>query len=77
MLAAVVIVVGIAIPAQAQSYTPIYSFGVVDAQQNSRNGQLALGRDGNFYGTINSINSGICQITPEGAETMLWWPRPR
>ncbi len=73
MLAAVVILAGIARPAQAQTYTKLYDFGVVDPSQNGPNGQLALGRDGNFYGTINSIISGIYQITPQGEETMLWW----
>jgi uncharacterized repeat protein (TIGR03803 family) len=73
MLAAVVILAGIAIPAQAQTYTPLYAFGAVDSSENGPNGQLALGRDGNFYGTINPDISGIYRITPKGAETMLWW----
>ncbi len=72
MLAAVVILAGIARPAQAQTYTPLYAFGAVDSTQNGPNGQLALGRDGNFYGTINSIISEIYKITPEGTETLLW-----
>ncbi len=72
-LVAVVILAGMARPAQAQTYTPLYAFGVVDSSENGPNGQLALGQDGNFYGTINPNISGIYQITPEGAETMLWW----
>ena len=72
MLAAVVLLAGIAIPAQAQTYTPLYSFGAVDSSQNGPNGQLALGRDGNLYGTINPSLSEIYQITPEGEETLLW-----
>jgi uncharacterized repeat protein (TIGR03803 family) len=73
MLAAAVILAGITIQAQAQTYSALYNFGVVDSSQNGPNGQLALGRDGNFYGTINQNVSGIYQITPGGAETMLWW----
>ncbi|MBZ5546341.1 MAG: hypothetical protein LAO22_00060 [Acidobacteriia bacterium] len=72
MLATVVILAGIAIPAQAQTYAPLYNFGVVDSSQNGPNGQLALGRDGNFYGTINQMRSEIYQITPGGGEKLLW-----
>jgi uncharacterized repeat protein (TIGR03803 family) len=72
MLAAVAILAGMAIPAQAQTYTPLYAFGAVDTTQNGPNGQLALGRDGNFYGTINQNISEIYRITPEGTETLLW-----
>jgi uncharacterized repeat protein (TIGR03803 family) len=72
MLAVVILLAGMAIPTQAQTYTPLYSFGAVDDTQNGPNGQLALGRDGNFYGTINQNISEIYQITPEGAETLLW-----
>ena len=76
MLAAVVILAGIARPAQAQTYTVLYDFGVVDPSQNGPNGQLALGRDGNLYGTINSIISGIYQITPEGRRRCSGGPQP-
>ncbi|MGA2966117.1 MAG: choice-of-anchor tandem repeat GloVer-containing protein, partial [Terriglobales bacterium] len=72
MLAAVVLLAGMARPAQAQTYTPLYAFGAVDSTQNGPNGQLALGRDGNFYGTINQNISEIYRITPEGTETLLW-----
>ena len=72
MLAAVMLLAGTAIPAQAQTYTPLYAFGAIDSTQNGPNGQLALGRDGNFYGTINPNVSEIYQITPEGTETLLW-----
>jgi uncharacterized repeat protein (TIGR03803 family) len=81
MLAAVVLLAGIAIPAQAQTYTPLYAFGAVDDTQNGPNGQLALGRDGNFYGTINQNRSEIYRITPGGVETLLWsapqYPAPQ
>jgi uncharacterized repeat protein (TIGR03803 family) len=73
MLAVLITLAGISIPAQAQTYTPLYAFGAIDSSQNGPNGQLALGRDGNFYGTINQSVSGIYEITPEGTETMLWW----
>jgi len=73
MLAVLVTLAGISIPAQAQTYTPLYNFGVLDSSQNGPYGQLALGRDGKFYGTINQNYSGIYQITPGGAQSMLWW----
>ena len=72
MLAAVVLFAGTVPPAQAQTYTPLYSFGVVDSTQNGPYGQLALGRDGNLYGEVNPIRSEIYQITPAGLETLLW-----
>jgi uncharacterized repeat protein (TIGR03803 family) len=59
-------------PAQAQTYTPLYDFGAVDATQWGPNGQLALGRDGNYYGTMNENYSEIYKMTPAGAETLLW-----
>jgi len=64
---------GAARPAQAQTYTPLYDFGAVDSTQTAPQGQLALGRDGNFYGTLNGNNyAEIYQITPDGVETLLW-----
>ena len=66
----------IARPAQAQTYTPIYDFGAGGLyEMNSFPlGQLALGRDGNFYGTVQNPNghSGIYEITPQGVATVLW-----
>jgi len=71
-----VLFVGAVRPAQAQTYTPLYDFGVGDNYEvNSFPiGQLALGRDGNFYGTVENPNghSGIYQMTPEGSGTVLW-----
>lgn len=61
-----------AVPAQAQTYTPLYNFGVADSSQNGPYGQLALGRDGNLYGEVNPIRSEIYRITPTGLETLLW-----
>ncbi len=64
-------------PAQAQTYTPLYEFGVGDLYETNSFplGQLALGRDGNFYGTVQNPNghSGIYMITPDGVGTVLWW----
>src|SRR5208337_54765 len=62
--------------AQAQTYTPLYDFGVGNLYETNTFpiGQLALGRDGNFYGTVANPNghSGIYQMTPEGSGTVLW-----
>ncbi len=67
---------GAVCPAQAQTYTTLYDFGVGgNYEVNSFPiGQLALGRDGNFYGTVQNPNghSGIYQMTPEGSGTVLW-----
>jgi len=35
-------------------------------------GYLALGQDGNFYGTTNFNQSNIYMMTPSGVETLLW-----
>jgi uncharacterized repeat protein (TIGR03803 family) len=72
MLAAVTLLAGTADPAQAQTLTPLYDFAGPQWLANPL-GQLALGRDGNFYGmtTGGSINE-IYQITPDGVETTLW-----
>lgn len=59
-------------PLQAQTYTPLYDFGVSDTGQANPIGQLALGRDGNFYGTMGLNYSQIYRITPGGVETLLW-----
>ena len=59
-------------PLQAQTYTPVYDFGFSDPNQANPIGQLALGRDGNFYGTMGLNYSQIYQITPAGVETLLW-----
>jgi uncharacterized repeat protein (TIGR03803 family) len=67
---------GVARPAQAQTYTPLYDFGAGDNYEVNSfpMGQLALGRDGNFYGTVANPNghSGIYQMTPEGSGTVFW-----
>ncbi|MGA3091640.1 MAG: choice-of-anchor tandem repeat GloVer-containing protein [Terriglobales bacterium] len=62
--------------ATAQTYTPLYDFGVGSLYETNSFpiGQMALGRDGNLYGTVQNPNghSGIYQITPEGSATVLW-----
>jgi uncharacterized repeat protein (TIGR03803 family) len=63
---------GAAGPTQAATFTPLYNFGVTDATQNFPAGQLALGRDGNFYGTMNNNRAQIFKISPDGAETVEW-----
>ncbi len=63
---------GAAMPAHAATFTPLYNFGVTDASQNFPSGQLALGRDGNFYGTMNNNRAQIFKITPAGKETVEW-----
>ena len=71
MLAAVTLLAGIATPAQAQTYTPLYDFTGSPQWFAAPLGQLALGQDGNFYGsTFNGDD--IYQITPEGVATVLW-----
>lgn len=72
MLAAVVLLAGIAIPAQAQTYTALYNFSGAQWQADPV-GPLALGRDGNFYGmSMGGAAPTFYEITPEGAYTELW-----
>lgn len=63
-------------PAEAQTYTPLYDFGVGNLYETNSFplGQIALGRDGNFYSTVQNPNghSGIYEITPQGSATVLW-----
>lgn len=77
LLAIVALLAAIPTSAQAQTYTPLYDFGVGSLYETNSFplGQLALGRDGNFYGTVQNPNghSGIYKITPEGVATVLWW----
>jgi len=71
MLAAVTLLAGIAIPAQAQTFTVLYDFAGPQWLDQAI-GQLARGRDGNFYGLTFSIQPELYQMTPAGAETTLW-----
>jgi uncharacterized repeat protein (TIGR03803 family) len=64
---------GAVLPAQAQTYTPLYAFGTVEGSPDlGPVGPLVLGQDGNVYGTTNWNQSNIYVVTPGGAETALW-----
>ena len=66
-------VAGIASPAQAQTFTQLYSFGTVEGSPDlAPSGPLVLGRDGNIYGSSNWNQSNIYSTTPGGAEAVLW-----
>jgi len=69
-LLAIAFVLAFALPAQAQTYTPLYDFNGPQWLESPL-GQLALGRDGNFYG-MTFVGDEIYQMTPEGGETTLW-----
>jgi hypothetical protein len=60
-------------PAQAQTFTQLYSFGTVEGSPDlAPSGPLVLGRDGNIYGNSNWNQSNIYSTTPGGAEATLW-----
>jgi len=72
-LALALAIAGIAIPAQAQTYTPLYTFGTVEGSPDlGPVGPLVLAQNGNLYGTTNWNQSNIYSITTGGAETLLW-----
>jgi uncharacterized repeat protein (TIGR03803 family) len=52
-------------PAQAQ-YSELYAFGGTDSSDVNPVGVLALGQDGNFYGTSNINTSNEFIISPSG-----------
>jgi uncharacterized repeat protein (TIGR03803 family) len=73
MLAVSVLLAGIAIPAQAQTYTPLYDFTGSPQWFANPQGPLALGQDGNFYGiTMGGALPSFFVLTPEGTATDLW-----
>lgn len=75
VLTAFALLVFATLPSQAQPvYTSLnYTFQAGGYYQDYwPAGQLALGRDGNFYGTTNISQSNIYMMTPTGAETLLW-----
>jgi len=71
MLAAVTLLAGTALPAQAQSYTPLFNYDTGQQWFAGPSGQLALGRDGNFYG-MTFTGDILYNVTPEGNPTVLW-----
>ncbi len=78
VLVTLVLVIGGAIPASAETPTDIYNFkgGTGDVAGPLPYGVIAQGRDGNFYseapaGGANS-NGGIFMVSPSGAETLLY-----
>src|SRR5436305_4604769 len=50
VLTLVALFVAVAIPAQAQTVTTLYNFGGVNGDPTYTAGNMAQGRDGNFYG---------------------------
>jgi uncharacterized repeat protein (TIGR03803 family) len=71
-LALALAVVGIAIPAHAQTYNQLASFQNLVYGDYYPAGPLVLGQDGNLYGTTDPISTDIYSMTTAGAETPLW-----
>jgi uncharacterized repeat protein (TIGR03803 family) len=78
MLAAVIIFAGTVVPAQAQTFTTLYSFQGVNQNEGSYPQGLVQGTDGNLYGVTEEggnageISSGtFFKITPSGALTLI------
>jgi uncharacterized repeat protein (TIGR03803 family) len=69
-------VAGIAIPAQAQTYTQLSSFQGLVYGDYAPSGPLVLGQDGNIYGTTDPNWSDIYSMTSAGVETPLWQSSP-
>jgi uncharacterized repeat protein (TIGR03803 family) len=66
-----ILAAGSAAPAWSASFRDVYDFGVNN--QYGPLGQLALGRNGYFYGMNGATESaGIYQMTLGGTETLLW-----
>jgi uncharacterized repeat protein (TIGR03803 family) len=60
-------------PETTPTYTVLNNFqGGGYYFDNFPGGQLALGQDGNLYGTSDTGQSNIFQMTPAGIETLLW-----
>src|ERR1039457_3910571 len=73
VLTLALVLAGTAIPAQAQTYTPLYAFGTVEGSPDlAPVGPLVLAQNGNIYGTTNWNQSNIYSTTPAGAEEVLW-----
>jgi len=73
MLAAVILLAGIAIPAQAQNYSVLYTFSGTPEWFLNPVGQMALARDGNYYGfTEGGAQTLMYQATPSGSVNEVW-----
>jgi len=66
----IALLIAFALPARAQTYTPLYDFNGPQWLESPL-GQLALGRDGNFYG-MTFVGDEIYQMSPYGGEATLW-----
>ena len=71
-LALAVLFSGMASGAHAAKFAALYSFGVVDATQNTPGAPFVQGRDGKLYGEMNANRSDIYAVTPAGGLTLLW-----
>jgi uncharacterized repeat protein (TIGR03803 family) len=77
VIAVVVMFVGAAVPAQAQTPTVRYRFAGFNADVCSPRGNIVQGRDGNMYGGGASCaaangTSGVYKISPAGVESVFF-----
>src|SRR5258708_1602465 len=77
MLAAVVMFAGAAIPAHAQTPTPLYYFQNVPTDACEPEGNIVQGRDGNMYGIglfcgTNNNTGAVYKISPSGVESVFF-----
>ncbi len=78
VLVTLVLVIGGAIPASAETPTDVYNFkgGTGDVDNIQPYGLMAQGRDGNLYSAAPSGgangNGGIFMVTPSGAESVIY-----
>jgi uncharacterized repeat protein (TIGR03803 family) len=77
VIAVVVMLVGAAVPAQAQTPTVLYRFAGFSGDACSPRGNIVQGRDGNMYGGGASCaaangTSGVYKISPTGVESVFF-----